>query len=55
MTFADARPEDFDALLLPGGVINPDQLRTQPEAVAFVAAFVEDDKPIASICHGPWT
>jgi protease I len=55
MTLADARPEDFDALLLPGGVINPDQLRTQPEAVAFVAAFVEDDKPIASICHGPWT
>ena len=55
MTLADARPEDFDALLLPGGVINPDQLRIQPEAVAFVAAFVEDDKPIASICHGPWT
>jgi protease I len=55
MMLADARPEDFDALLLPGGVINPDQLRTQPEAVAFVAAFVEDDKPIASICHGPWT
>jgi protease I len=50
-----ARHEEFDALLLPGGVINPDQLRTMPEAVAFVKAFFEAGKPVASICHGPWT
>ena len=50
-----ARPEDFDALLLPGGVINPDQLRTLPEAVAFASAFFDAGKPVASICHGPWT
>lgn len=50
-----ARPEDFDALLLPGGVINPDQLRTLPEAVAFAKAFFDAGKPVASICHGPWT
>ncbi|MEV4609410.1 type 1 glutamine amidotransferase [Neorhizobium sp. LMR1-1-1.1] len=50
-----ARPEAFDALLLPGGVINPDNLRTLPEAVAFVKAFFDADKPVASICHGPWT
>jgi protease I len=48
-------PEDFDALLLPGGVANPDQLRTVPEAVAFAGSFVEQGKPVASICHGPWT
>jgi protease I len=51
----DARPEAFDALLLPGGVINPDALRTLPEAVAFVKAFFDAGKPVASICHGPWT
>ena len=50
-----ARPEAFDALLLPGGVINPDTLRTLPEAVAFVKAFFDAGKPVASICHGPWT
>lgn len=50
-----ARPEAFDALLLPGGVINPDNLRTLPEAVAFVKAFFDAGKPVASICHGPWT
>lgn len=50
---ADA--EDFDALLLPGGVANPDQLRANPAAVAFVRAFVTAGKPIAAICHGPWT
>ena len=50
-----ARPEDFDAILLPGGVINPDQLRALPEAVAFVKAFFDTGKPVASICHGPWT
>lgn len=50
-----ARPEDFDALLLPGGVVNPDALRIDEKAVAFVRAFVEAGKPIAAICHGPWT
>lgn len=48
-------PDDFDALLLPGGVANPDTLRADPQAVAFVRHFVEAGKPIASICHGPWT
>jgi protease I len=51
----EARPQDFDALLLPGGVINPDQLRIIPAAVAFVKAFFDADKPVAAICHGPWT
>jgi protease I len=50
-----ARPEDFDALLLPGGVMNPDKLRMQPKAVAFVRAFFDAHKPVAVICHGPWT
>lgn len=48
------RPEDYDALVLPGGVMNPDALRLDPKAVAFVRAFVNADKPIAAICHGPW-
>jgi protease I len=46
---------DFDALVLPGGVANPDQLRMQPRAIEFVRGFVEAGKPIAAICHGPWT
>ena len=50
---ADAR--DYDALLLPGGVMNPDALRMQPEAIAFVKAFFTAGKPVAAICHGPWT
>jgi protease I len=50
-----ARPDDFDALLLPGGVINPDTLRIEPKAVAFVKAFFDAGKPVAAICHGPWT
>jgi protease I len=45
---------DFDALLLPGGVANPDRLRMIPEAVEFVDSFVQEHKPIAAICHGPW-
>jgi protease I len=49
-----ARASDFDALLLPGGVANPDQLRINPKAVAFVREFVQAGKPIAAICHGPW-
>ena len=51
----EAKAEDFDALLLPGGVINPDALRIEPKAVAFVKAFFDAGKPVASICHGPWT
>ena len=51
---SEARPGDYDALVLPGGVANPDELRTLPEAVKFVRAFVESKKPIAAICHGPW-
>jgi protease I len=50
-----ALPKDFDALLLPGGVMNPDRLRLQPEAVAFVKAFFDAGKPVGVICHGPWT
>lgn len=50
-----AQPHDFDALLLPGGVMNPDTLRMQAEAVAFVRAFFDASKPVAVICHGPWT
>jgi protease I len=50
-----ASADDFDALLLPGGVANPDQLRAQPKAVQFVKRFVESGKPIGVICHGPWT
>lgn len=50
-----ARPDEYDALLLPGGVINPDTLRTMPEAVAFAKGFFDAGKPVASICHGPWT
>jgi len=47
--------QNFDALLLPGGVMNPDKLRMQPKAVAFVKAFFDANKPVAAICHGPWT
>lgn len=50
----DARAEDFDALVLPGGVMNPDRLRMNGKAVDLVRAFVEAGKPVAAICHGPW-
>jgi protease I len=50
-----ANPEDFDALLLPGGVINPDALRLSEDAIAFIKSFAKAQKPIAAICHGPWT
>jgi protease I len=50
-----ALPDDYDALLLPGGVLNPDKLRINERAVQFVRAFVTSGKPIAAICHGPWT
>ena len=52
---AGAKAGDFDALLLPGGVANPDQLRMKPEAVKFVKEFFDAGKPVAVICHGPWT
>jgi protease I len=52
---ADASVDDFDALLLPGGTVNPDKLRVDDAAVGFVRDFVETGKPVASICHGPWT
>ena len=54
-TIDEAKAEEYDGLVLPGGVANPDRLRTDPRVVAFVRAFVEADKPMASICHGPWT
>ncbi|MCE4946669.1 MULTISPECIES: type 1 glutamine amidotransferase domain-containing protein [Streptomyces] len=52
---ADASAEEYDALLLPGGTMNPDQLRTDHQAVEFVRKFVTSGKPVATICHGPWT
>jgi protease I len=52
---ADASVEDYDALVLPGGVANPDLLRTDEAAVAFVREFVASGKPVAAICHAPWT
>jgi protease I len=52
---AQANAEEFDALVLPGGVANPDQLRMKPEAVRFVKSFVNAGKPVGVICHGPWT
>ncbi len=55
MAVEDARPVDFDALLLPGGVANPDQLRLSKESIDFIRSFGEEGKPIAAICHGPWT
>lgn len=54
LTLAEARAEDFDALLIPGGVMNPDQLRQDAQAVRFVKAFATAGKPIGAICHGPW-
>lgn len=50
-----ASADDYEALLLPGGVMNPDHLRMNPKAVDFVKRFVDSEKPIAAICHGPWT
>jgi protease I len=54
-TLDQARAEDYDALLLPGGVMNPDHLRMEPKAVQFVKDFVATGRPVAAICHGPWT
>jgi protease I len=53
-TVQQANPSDYDALLLPGGVINPDHLRMDPDAVSFVRNFVATGRPVAAICHGPW-
>ncbi|MHB8381360.1 MAG: type 1 glutamine amidotransferase domain-containing protein [Candidatus Binataceae bacterium] len=54
VALGSADPNDYDALLLPGGVSNPDELRTNPEAVSFVKAIFAKGKPVAAICHGPW-
>jgi protease I len=54
VTVADAKPGNYAGLVLPGGVANPDELRTDPKAVAFARHFIEADKPVAAICHGPW-
>lgn len=51
----EVNAEDYNGLLLPGGVMNPDNLRANKEAVSFVNKFMESGKPVASICHGPWT
>ena len=55
MDVRDARPDQFDALVLPGGVANPDMLRLSQEAIGFIKDFGGTEKPIAAICHGPWT
>jgi protease I len=55
VTTQDIKVEDFDGIVLPGGVPNPDQLRTDPAAVQFVQDFFAAGKPVAAICHGPWT
>jgi len=52
---SDATIDDYDALVMPGGVVNPDKLRKDPDVVNFVKAFVDTVQPIAAICHGPWT
>ena len=55
LTFGTADAADYDALVLPGGVANPDTLRIQADAVDFIDSFVKSGKPISAICHGPWT
>ena len=55
MNVRDARPADFDALVLPGGVANPDNLRMSPEAIDFIRGFDIEEKLVGAICHGPWT
>src|SRR6202022_2840218 len=52
---SSVKPDQFDALVLPGGVFNPDTLRMNPQAMAFVKHFVASGKPIGAICHGPWS
>jgi protease I len=55
MNVREAKPADFDALVLPGGVANPDLLRLSEESISLIRRFGEEEKPIAAICHGPWT
>jgi protease I len=52
---SNVEPHRYDALLLPGGVLNPDKLRQNPDALRFIRSFTETGKPIAALCHGPWT
>ena len=52
---SECRPDEYDALLLPGGTVNPDKLRMDDNAVSFVREFVQSGKPVGTICHGPWT
>ena len=54
LTLSDANPGDYDALVLPGGQINPDKLRTEDKAVTFIRDFARSGKPLAAICHAPW-
>ena len=54
-TVNEVKSSQYDALVLPGGVMNPDTLRISPEAIAFIREFVKSGKPISAICHGPWT
>src|SRR6185295_17033102 len=54
LTLDDADPAEFDALLIPGGLMNPDTLRSTPKALEFARHFFEEGKPVAAICHGPW-
>jgi protease I len=54
-TLEDANPDDYDGVVLPGGVANPDQLRTESSAIEFLQKFFADGKPVGVICHGPWT
>ena len=54
-TIDEVNAEDFDGLVLPGGVMNPDQLRQNKQVVAFAKSFMDNSKPVAAVCHGPWT
>lgn len=53
-TLSDAKPDDYDALVLPGGQMNPDLLRVEPDAIAFIKSFWQQNKVVAAICHAPW-
>ena len=53
VTLSEAQPDEYDALLLPGGVMNPDKLRTEDKAVTFIQSFFDEQKPVAAICHAP--
>jgi protease I len=54
-TLAEAQPEEYEGVVLPGGVANPDELRTEPDAIEFLRAYFSEGKPVGVICHGPWT